>query len=141
VVGGAAWVLRRTVLGTADPGGRRERARGAAGRRAGGRVKRLVYAISGALAGLAGWWSSPSTPPPTPTSSGLGWSSMPSRRSAVGGTLLAGGRATVLGTLVGALIIQLPALHPAGEWRAGCGGAGGEGGVILLAVWVQRRGR
>ncbi len=47
---------------------------------------------------------------------------------AVGGTLLTGGRATVLGTLLGALHHPARPLHAARQRRAGRGGAGRQGG-------------
>ena len=59
---------------------------------------------------------------------------------AVGGTLLTGGRATVLGTLLGALHHPARPLHAARQRRSGRGGAGGRRRVIIvLAVWLQRQ--
>ena len=46
---------------------------------------------------------------------------------AVGGTPFTGGQATVVGSLLGALIIQLAALHAARQWRARRRGAGRQG--------------
>ncbi len=60
---------------------------------------------------------------------------------AVGGTLLAGGRASVLGTLVGALIIQLLRFTLLANGVPDAAALVVKAGVILLAVWVQRRGR
>ncbi len=51
--------------------------------------------------------TSRSTLPATPISSAWAWSSTPSRRWRSAARCLSGGRATVTGTLIGALIIQL----------------------------------
>ena len=59
---------------------------------------------------------------------------------AVGGTLLAGGRATVLGTLTGALIIQLLRYTLLANGVPDAAALVVKAGVIVLDVWVQRRG-
>ena len=58
---------------------------------------------------------------------------------AVGGTLLSGGRATIVGTLLGALDHPARALHAAGQRRAGRRRPDRQGGLIILAVAVQRQ--
>ena len=141
LVGGAAWVLRRTVLGRQILAvGGNERAARLAGIPA-GRVKRLVYAISGALAGLAGLVVIAINSSSDANLVGLGMELDAIAAVAVGGTLLAGGRATVLGTLVGALIIQLLRYTLLANGVPDAAALVVKAGVILLAVWVQRRGR
>jgi galactofuranose transport system permease protein len=60
---------------------------------------------------------------------------------AVGGTLLSGGRATVTGTLIGALIIQMV------RYTLLANGVNDDvaklvkAGLIILAVWLQRHER
>ena len=66
----------------ADPGGRRQRARGAARRRAGGaRSSAASTSSAGCCPASPASSSSPATRPPTPTSSASAWSSTPSPRS------------------------------------------------------------
>ena len=130
----AAWALRATVFGrqALAIGGNE-----AASRLAGvpvRRVKRAVYAISGLLAGVAGLIVISINSSSDANLVGLGMElGRHRRRVAVGGTPLTGGRATILGTLVGALIIQLDALHPARQRCAGRRGAVWvKAGIILL---------
>jgi ribose transport system permease protein len=141
VVGLAAWVLRRTVLGRQILAvGGNERAARLAGVPV-GRVKRLVYAVSGALAGLAGLVVIAINSSSDANLVGLGMELDAIAAVAVGGTLLAGGRATVLGTLVGALIIQLLRYTLLANGVPDAAALVVKAAVILLAVWVQRRGR
>jgi len=58
---------------------------------------------------------------------------------AVGGTLLTGGRATVLGTLIGALIIQLVRFTLLANGVPDAAALVVKAGLIVLAVWLQRR--
>ena len=60
---------------------------------------------------------------------------------AVGGTLLTGGRATVLGTLLGALIIQLVRYTLLANGVPDAAALVVKAGLIVLAVWLQRQGR
>jgi ribose/xylose/arabinose/galactoside ABC-type transport system permease subunit len=58
---------------------------------------------------------------------------------AVGGTLLTGGRATVVGTLVGALIIQLVRYTLLANGVPDAAALVVKAAIIVLAVWLQRQ--
>ncbi len=103
----AAWVLRSTTFGRymLATGGNQ-----AAARLAGVPVKRVllsVYVISGILAGLAGLIVAAINQSSDPSQVGQFMELDAIAAVAVGGTPLTGGRATIVGTFVGALIIQL----------------------------------
>ena len=107
VVAVAAWVLQRTTFGryVLATGGNRS-----AARLAGvpvNRVTMAVYCISGFLAGLAGLIVVAINRSSDPHRVGEYMELDAIAAVAVGGTPLSGGRATVLGTFIGALIIQL----------------------------------
>jgi galactofuranose transport system permease protein len=107
VVAIAAWALRSTILGryVLATGGNE-----AAARLSGvpvDRVKLTVYAISGLLSGLAGLIAIAQISAADPYRVGEYMELDAIAAAAVGGTALAGGRATVVGTLIGAIIIQL----------------------------------
>ncbi|HEY8446788.1 MAG TPA: ABC transporter permease [Thermomicrobiales bacterium] len=102
----AAWMMRSTVFGRyiLATGGNEP-----AARLAGvpvSRVKLAVYAISGLLAGLAGliWAARISAADPYRAGEFMELDAIAA--AAVGGTALTGGRATIIGTLLGAVIIQ-----------------------------------
>ena len=71
------------------------------------RVKLLVYMISGALAGLAGLIVVARNSASDANLVGLGMELDAIAAVAVGGTLLTGGRANIIGTVIGAFVIQL----------------------------------
>jgi simple sugar transport system permease protein/ribose transport system permease protein len=103
----AAWVLRATSFGryVLATGGNPS-----AARLAGVPVQRVilaVYCISGLLAGLAGLIVVAINKSADPHRVGEYMELDAIAAVAVGGTPLSGGRATILGTLIGALIIQL----------------------------------
>jgi galactofuranose transport system permease protein len=58
---------------------------------------------------------------------------------AVGGTLLTGGRATVVGTLLGALIIQLVRYTLLANGVPDAAALIVKAAIIVLAVWLQRQ--
>ena len=60
---------------------------------------------------------------------------------AVGGTLLSGGQATLVGTLVGALTIQLVRYTLLANGVPDAAALIVKAAVIAGAVWIQRRGR
>ena len=57
---------------------------------------------------------------------------------AVGGTLLAGGRASITGTLLGALIIQLVRYTLLANGVPDSAALVAKAGLIVLAVWLQQ---
>jgi simple sugar transport system permease protein/ribose transport system permease protein len=135
----AAWVLRATTFGryVLATGGNP-----AAARLAGvpvNRVKMAVYCISGFLAGLAGLIVVAINRSSDPHRVGEFMELDAIAAVAVGGTPLSGGRATILGTLIGALIIQLLRFTliahnvPDGITRMVIAGA------IVVAVVAQRQ--
>src|SRR5579884_1152984 len=71
------------------------------------RVLIIVYAICGLLAGVAGLTFIAFVGAANPVHDGLGMELDAIAAVAVGGTPLSGGRATILGTVVGAIFIQL----------------------------------
>jgi ribose transport system permease protein len=139
VVALAAWALRRTVFGrqVLAVGGN-----GAAARLAGvpvARVTRRVYAISGLCAGIAGLIVIARNSSSDANLVGLGMELDAIAAVAVGGTLLTGGRATVLGTLLGALIIQLVRYTLLANGVPDAAALVVKAAIIVLAVWLQRR--
>jgi simple sugar transport system permease protein/ribose transport system permease protein len=103
----AAWVLRATTFGryVLATGGNQ-----AAARLAGvpvNQVKMAVYCISGFLAGIAGLIVVAINRSSDPHRVGEYMELDAIAAVAVGGTPLTGGRATIIGTFIGALIIQL----------------------------------
>lgn len=102
-----AWLMRSTAFGRylLSAGGNQ-----AAARLAGVPVNRvliIVYAICGLLAGVAGLTFIAFVGAANPVHDGLGMELDAIAAVAVGGTPLSGGRATILGTVVGAIFIQL----------------------------------
>jgi ribose/xylose/arabinose/galactoside ABC-type transport system permease subunit len=137
----AHWVLRRTLFG------RRVLAVGgneAAARLAGlpvSWVKRGVYVISGACAGVAGLIVVAINSSSDANLVGLGMELDAIAAVAVGGTLLTGGQADVVGTLIGALIIQLLRYTLLANGVPDAAALVVKGAIIAAAVWLQRRGQ
>lgn len=107
IVAVASWVQARTIFGryVLAVGGNE-----AAARLAGvpvDRVKIAVYTLSGVLAGIAGLIAIAINHSVDPHTVGKDMELDAIAAVAVGGTPLTGGRATIIGTLLGALIIQL----------------------------------
>ncbi len=102
-----ALVIRRTTFGRyiLATGGNESAARLAGVPVA--RTKLAVYVITGLLAGLAGLIVVALNSESDPASVGLNYELNAIAAVAVGGTPLIGGQARVVGTLIGALIIQL----------------------------------
>ena len=141
VVAAAAFALRAT------PFGRYVLAAGgnpAAARLSGVPVRRTVitvYAVSGLLAGLAGLIEASRLGASDAAKIGLNIELDAIAATVVGGTALAGGRATILGTVVGALIMQVIAtsfnmLLVPYAWSLALKAA-----IILFAVYLQRPAR
>lgn len=107
------------------------------------RTKIVVYAISGLLAGLAGLIETARLGASDAAKVGLNIELDAIAAVVVGGTALTGGRATVMGTLIGALIMQVITtsfnMGPLGmrplpfAW-----GLVVKAAIIVLAVYVQR---
>jgi ribose transport system permease protein len=135
----AAWMLRRTVFGRQILAiGGNERAARLSGIPV-GPVKRRVYMISGLLSGIAGLIVIARNSAADANLVGLGMELDAIAAVAVGGTLLTGGRATVIGTLLGALIIQLVRYTLLANGVPDAAALIVKAGIIVLAVWLQRQ--
>lgn len=139
VVAAAAWVMRATVFGrqVLAVGGNEP-----AARLAGvpvGRVKRVVYTVSGLLAGIAGLVVIAINSASDANLVGQNMELDAIAAVAVGGTPLTGGRATIIGTLVGALIIQLIRFTLLANGVPYAIAQIINAAIILGAVYVQRR--
>jgi ribose/xylose/arabinose/galactoside ABC-type transport system permease subunit len=138
VVGLAVFAMRATPFGryVAAVGGNE-----AASRLAGVRVHRtkiVVYTLSGLLAGLAGLIETARLGASDAQKVGLNIELDAIAATVVGGTPLTGGRATVLGTLVGALIMQV---ITTGFVMNGISFAWSlviKAAIIVVAVYIQR---
>jgi ribose transport system permease protein/inositol transport system permease protein len=101
------------------------------------RMKVLIYTLSGLLSGLAGLLFAARINSGEPTA-GLSYELTAITATILGGTNLFGGRGSVLGTLIGALImgvlqngLNLMAVRPFYQQIA-------IGAVLILAVWLDR---
>jgi ribose transport system permease protein len=136
----AAWMLRRTVFGRQILAvGGNERAARLSGVPVAA-VKRRVYLISGLCAGVAGLIVIAINSASDANLIGLGMELDAIAAVAVGGTLLTGGSATVFGTLIGALIIQLVRYTLLANGVPDAAALVVKAAIIVLAVWLQRRG-
>ncbi|HEY1013472.1 MAG TPA: ABC transporter permease [Herpetosiphonaceae bacterium] len=139
VVGLAAWVMGATAAGRQilAVGGNEEAARlaGVPIRR----VKLAVYAASGALAGLAGLIVIAINASADANQIGLNMELDAIAAVAVGGTSLNGGRAVVVGTFVGALMMQLIRYTLLAHGIPDAAALVIKAGIIVLAVAVQRQ--
>lgn len=141
LVAAAAWLLRRTVFGRQVLAiGGNERAAVLSGVPV-RRVKIAVYAISGFCAGIAGLVVIAINSASDANLVGLGMELDAIAAVAVGGTLLTGGRATVVGTLTGALTIQLVRYTLLANGVPDAAALVVKAAIILLAVWLQQKGR
>ena len=139
VVALAAWVMRSTSFGryVLSVGGNE-----AAARLAGvpvNRIKLAVYAISGLLSGIAGLIVIAINSSSDANLVGMDMELDAIAAVAVGGTPLTGGRANVVGTLVGALIIQLTRYTLLANGVPDAAARIVKAAIILLAVYVQRQ--
>ena len=133
---GASYILGRTVLGryTFALGSNEE-----AVRLSGVNVdawKMAVYALAGGICGIAGLLIASRLNSAQPAL-GLGYELEAIAAVVIGGTSLAGGRGTILGTLIGALIMSvltngLRILSVTQEWQTVVTGA-----IIILAVYID----
>jgi ribose/xylose/arabinose/galactoside ABC-type transport system permease subunit len=139
VVAIVAWVMRATLFGryVLATGGNE-----AAARLAGvpiTPVKLAVYTLCGALSGLAGLLVIAINSSADANLIGLGIELDAIAAVAVGGTLLTGGRAFVFGTLLGAVIIQLVRYTLLAHGVPDAAALVAKAGIILFAVYLQRR--
>ena len=141
IVALAAWMLRKTVFGRQILAiGGNERAARLSGIPV-ARVKRLVYGLSGICAGIAGLIFVAINSAADANLIGLGMELDAIAAVVVGGTLLTGGRATVVGTLLGALVIQLVRYTLLANGVPDAVALIVKAGLIVLAVWLQRQAR
>lgn len=135
IVAIVAWVMRTTVFGRyiLATGGNE-----AAARLAGvpvNQVKRMVYVISGLLAGLAGLIVIAINSSSDANLVGLNMELDAIAAVAVGGTT--GGRVTIVGTLIGALIIQLIRFTLLAQGVPFAVAQVINAAIILVAVYIQ----
>jgi galactofuranose transport system permease protein len=137
----AAFILRRTVFGRQllAVGGNEQAARlsGVSVKR----VKLIVYAASGFCSAIAGLIVIAMNSAADANLIGLGMELDAIAAVAVGGTLLSGGRASIIGTLLGALIIQLVRYTLLANGVPDAAALVVKAGLIILAVWLQRQER
>ena len=137
----AAFALRRSLFGRQILAiGGNERAARLAGVPV-ARVKRWVYCISGLCAGVAGLVVIAINSSSDANLVGLDMELDAIAAVAVGGTLLSGGRASVTGTLLGALIIQLVRYTLLANGIPDDYAKIVKAGLIVAAVWLQGQGR
>lgn len=137
----SAFLLTRTVFGkqVIAVGGN-----GAAARLAGvptTKIKLIVYGISGLCSGVAGLIVIAMNSAADANLVGQGMELDAIAAVAVGGTLLSGGRASIIGTLLGALIIQLVRYTLLANGVPDAAALIVKAGLIILAVWLQQRGQ
>lgn len=133
----SAWILGRTVLGryTFALGSNEE-----AVRLSGVNTdfwKIAIYTLAGGICGIAGLLIASRLNSAQPAL-GLGYELEAIAAVVIGGTSLAGGRGTILGTLIGALIMSvltngLRVLSVAPEWQTVVTGA-----IIIIAVYADQ---
>ena len=141
IVGVASWVVRFTVFGREllATGGNEE-----AARLSGipvNSVKRAVYLISGLCAGVAGLIVIAINSSSDANLVGLGMELDAIAAVSVGGTPFTGGRASVTGTLIGALIIQLVRYTLLANGVPDAAALVVKSGIIIAAVFLQAKGQ
>lgn len=139
VVTGAVWLLRSTLFGRqlVAVGGNE-----AAARLCGiavGRVKSLAYVICGVLAGLAGLITVGINSSSDANQVGLNMELDAIAAVAVGGTALAGGTVSIIGTLMGAMIMQLIRTTLLAWGVPDAAALAIKAVIIVAAVWLQLR--
>jgi ribose/xylose/arabinose/galactoside ABC-type transport system permease subunit len=138
VIALAVFLLRSTVFGryVIAVGGNEEAAR-LSGVRV-NRTKLTVYALSGLLAGLAGLIYTARLGASDASKVGEGIELDAIAATVVGGTPLTGGRATVIGTFIGALIMQIITTSFNMNGIKFSYSLVIKAAIILLAVYIQR---
>ena len=136
VAGATAYVLNRTVLGRyCFALGSNEESVRLSGVNT-DRWKIAIYALAGAIVGIAGLLIASRLNSAQPAL-GLGYELEAIAAVVIGGTSLSGGRGSILGSLIGALIMAvltngLRVLSVAQEWQTVVTGA-----IIILAVYAD----
>ncbi|UTW12110.1 ABC transporter permease [Marinobacterium rhizophilum] len=136
VAAAASYILGRTVLGRyAFALGSNEEAVRLSGVNT-DRWKMAIYALAGGICGIGGLLIASRLNSAQPAL-GLGYELEAIAAVVIGGTSLSGGRGTILGTLIGALIMAvltngLRVLSVAQEWQTVVTGA-----IIILAVYAD----
>jgi galactofuranose transport system permease protein len=134
-----AFILKRTVFGKQVLAvGGNERAARLAGVPV-TRIKLIVYGICGLCSGVAGLIVIAMNSAADANLIGMGMELDAIAAVAVGGTLLTGGRATIIGTLLGALIIQLVRYTLLANGVPDPVALIAKAALIILAVWLQQR--
>jgi ribose transport system permease protein len=141
IVAAAAWALKKTLFGRCILAvGGNEKASELAGI-AVAKIKLAVYGISGLCAGLAGLIVIAINSSSDANLVGLGMELDAIAAVAVGGTLLSGGKATIVGSLLGALTIQLVRYTLLANGVPDAAALVVKAGIIALAVWLQQQHR
>jgi len=138
IVAAALWAMRRTRFGRyvlAVGGNERAALMTALPVR---RIKLAVYAISGLCAGVAGLVVIAINSASDANQIGLGTELDAIAAVAVGGSSLGGGQAHLLGTVLGALTIQLIRYTLLANGVPDAAALVVKAGVIALAVWLQQ---
>jgi ribose transport system permease protein len=137
----AAWMLRRTRFGRSILAtGGNERAAELSGVSVKG-TKLAVYALSGLVAGIAGLVVIAINSASDANLVGLGMELDAIAAVAVGGTLLSGGRASIWGTLLGAMTIQLVRYTLLANGVPDAAALIVKAAIIIVAVWLQQHRR
>jgi len=139
IVVAVVWMLHRTTLGRyiLAVGGNETAARLAGAPIV--QVKLFVYALSGLLAGLAGLVVIAINSSADANRIGLGMELDAIAAVAVGGTPMNGGRAFVVGTLLGALLIQLVRYTLLANGVPDAVAMIAKAAIIIVAVYIQAR--
>lgn len=103
------------------------------------RVKTFVYIVSGALAGVAGLIVVARNSASDANLVGLGMELDAIAAVAVGGSLLTGGRANIIGTVLGAFVIQLVRYTLLANGVPDAAALIVKAGLIVIAVFIQQR--
>ena len=134
-----AFILKRTVFGKQVLAiGGNERAARLSGVPV-TRIKLIVYGICGLCSGITGLIVIAMNSAADANLIGQGMELDAIAAVAVGGTLLTGGRATIIGTLLGALIIQLVRYTLLANGVPDPVALIAKAALIILAVWLQQR--
>ena len=141
IVAAAAWMMRKTLFGRQIIAiGGNERAARLSGIPV-GRTKRWVYFISGLCAGVAGLVVIAINSSSDANLVGQAMELDAIAAVAVGGTSLSGGRASIIGTLIGALIIQLVRYTLLANGVPPAAALIVKAAIIIAAVALQRQSR